>query len=92
MPGDPREYRQHATRCAELARNVKDVEFRASYLALSKQWETFAAELEAAEQRLKQLNESAANNFDLEQCDASGAGEGARSGAPMQTMFHPKQQ
>ena len=70
MPGDPRECRQHATRCAELATNVKDIEFKATYLALAKQWEMFAAELEAAEATLKELNEGAVNDRDSEQCDA----------------------
>jgi hypothetical protein len=46
MPGDPRKCRVRTLRCAELATNVKDVEFKASYLALSKQWEMFAVELE----------------------------------------------
>ena len=49
MPGDPRECRVHALRCAELAINVKNIEFKATYLALSKQWEMFAVELEGAE-------------------------------------------
>ncbi len=69
MPGDPKECRQHATRCAELAANVKDIEFRASYLALAKQWEAFADELEETEATLKALNESAVNEFESEQCD-----------------------
>ena len=92
MPGDPREYRQHATRCAELATNVKDVEFKATYLALSRQWEMFAAELEAAEAKLKELNEGAVNNCDPEPCDAGRGSQGGYSNAAMQTMLHPEQQ
>jgi hypothetical protein len=62
MPGDPRECRQHAVRCAELAINVKDVEFKAAYLALSKQWEMFAVELEGAEAMLSELNKNVEND------------------------------
>ena len=62
MPGDPRECRQHALRCAELATNVKDAEFKATYLALSKQWEMFATELEGAEAMLDGLNGNAENS------------------------------
>jgi len=49
---------------------MKVVEFKATYLALAKQWEMFAAELEAAEATLKELNEGAVNNRDSEQCVA----------------------
>jgi hypothetical protein len=59
MPGDPRECRQHAVRCAELATNVKNDEFREAYLALSKQWEMFAVELEGAEAMVNSLNKNA---------------------------------
>lgn len=69
MPGDPRECRQHAMRCAELAANVKDVDFKATYLALAKQWEMFAAELEEAETTLKELNEGAINNCETGLCN-----------------------
>ncbi len=59
MPGDSRECRQHAVRCAELATSVKNDEFREAYLALAKQWEMFATELEGAEAMLNTLNENA---------------------------------
>jgi Tfp pilus assembly PilM family ATPase len=62
MPGDPRECRQHAVRCAGLAVNVNDVEFKAAYLALSKQWEMFAVELEGAEAMLSELNKNVEND------------------------------
>lgn len=63
MYGDPRECRQHAVRCAELAINLKNAEFKAIYLALSKQWEMFALELEGAESMLSELNQDTPNNY-----------------------------
>ncbi len=63
MPGDPRECREHALRCAELATNVKDVEFKATYFALSKQWEMFAVELEGAAAMLSEINPNAGNSY-----------------------------
>lgn len=62
MPGDPRECRRHAVRCAELAINVKDAEFKAIYLALSKQWEMFALELEGAEAMLSGISQNTENS------------------------------
>jgi len=49
MSGDPKECRAHALRCAELAANAKTSQLRATFLGLSKQWETFAVELEKAQ-------------------------------------------
>jgi hypothetical protein len=48
MPGDPKECRLHAIRCADLAAEAKTAHLRATFPGLSKQWEMFATELEKA--------------------------------------------
>ena len=46
MPGDPKQCRMHALRCAELAAKARTAQLRATFLGLSRQWEKFALELE----------------------------------------------
>jgi hypothetical protein len=48
MPGDPKECRRHAARCAEMAVAARTPELRAKFLGLSKTWERLAIELEDA--------------------------------------------
>ena len=48
MPGDPKECRRHAARCAELAVAARTPHLKATFLALSKNWESFAIQLENA--------------------------------------------
>jgi hypothetical protein len=48
MASDPKEYRKHAARCAELAVFARTPVLRAAFLGLSKNWERFAIELEGA--------------------------------------------
>jgi hypothetical protein len=45
MPGDPKECRQHAERCAELARLASTPEGRDTFLALQMTWIRLASEL-----------------------------------------------
>jgi hypothetical protein len=47
MPGDPKECRKHAARCAELAMTARSHELKAALLELSKNWESLAISLEA---------------------------------------------
>jgi hypothetical protein len=47
MPGDPKECRKHAARCAELAMTARSPELKAALLELSKNWENLAISLEA---------------------------------------------
>jgi len=54
MPGDPKECRFHAVRCAQLAAEAKTADMRATFLGLSKQWEKFATELEKAHAFIEQ--------------------------------------
>jgi hypothetical protein len=42
MPGDPKEYRKHALRCAELAVAARPLQLKTPFLKLSKNWEKFA--------------------------------------------------
>lgn len=46
MPGDPKECRQHAERCGELARMARTTEERDKFQALQLTWIRLAAELD----------------------------------------------
>jgi hypothetical protein len=46
MPRDPKEYREHAVRCAELATQANTEMLKAHFVGLSKTWERLANELE----------------------------------------------
>jgi hypothetical protein len=48
MPGDPKECRRRAARCAELAVATRTPQLRATFLELSKKWEKLAIQLENA--------------------------------------------
>jgi phage-related tail protein len=48
MPGDPKECRKHAARCAELAVAARTQQLRNTFLELSKNWEKLAIQLEDA--------------------------------------------
>ena len=54
MPGDPKECRQHARRCAELARTP---EAREQFLSLQQSWMRLAAALENAKAFIAALDE-----------------------------------
>jgi hypothetical protein len=60
MPGNPKECRAHAARCAELAVKARTAQLRATFLDLSKNWENFAIQLENA---FAQLAESEDNRL-----------------------------
>jgi hypothetical protein len=46
MPGDPKECRLRALRCAELAKTAKTEQLKATLLDLSKNWVKLAESLE----------------------------------------------
>jgi hypothetical protein len=48
MPGDPKECRKHARRCAELASIATTPEAREQFLSLEQSWMRLAADLEQA--------------------------------------------
>ena len=48
MPGDPKECRRNAARCAELAVAARTLQSKAMFLELSKSWEKLAIQLEDA--------------------------------------------
>jgi hypothetical protein len=48
MPGDPKECRGHALRCAELAMKARTPQLKSMFLELSKNWEKLAIQLENA--------------------------------------------
>ena len=49
MPGNPKECRQRALRCTELAKKATDSQLQAVLRMLAKRWLRMAAELELAE-------------------------------------------
>jgi hypothetical protein len=48
VPGDPKECRKHAARCAEMAVAARPPQLKTAFLALSKNWESLAIQLEDA--------------------------------------------
>jgi len=46
MPGDPRECRRHAVRCADLAHSARTPELKQTLIELSRNWLKLAIELE----------------------------------------------
>jgi hypothetical protein len=46
MPGDPKECRRHAARCAELAATARTQQLKATLLELSANWVKIAGDLE----------------------------------------------
>jgi hypothetical protein len=57
MPGDPKECRQHARRCAELASIATTPESREQFLSLQQSWMRLAADLENAKAFIAGLDE-----------------------------------
>jgi hypothetical protein len=57
MPGDPKECRQHAERCAELARLATTIEDRNKFLSLQMTWVRLALELDQAGALIKAMQE-----------------------------------
>ena len=58
MPGDPKECRQHARRCAELASVATTPEAREQFLSLQQSWMRLAADLENAKPSLPRSTRS----------------------------------
>jgi hypothetical protein len=57
MPGDPKECRQHARRCAELASAATTQEAREQFLSLQMSWIRLAADLENAKAFIAAMDE-----------------------------------
>ena len=49
MPGDPKECRLRAFRCAELAANARAPQLKATLLELSANWQKLAGDLEVTQ-------------------------------------------
>jgi hypothetical protein len=61
MPGDPKECRQHARRCAELASAATTAEAREQFLSLQQSWMRLAADLENAKRFIAAMDEMEAD-------------------------------
>ena len=57
MPGDPKECREHARRCAELAKAATTQEAREQFLSLQMSWIRLAADLDNAKAFIDAMNE-----------------------------------
>ena len=57
MPGDPKECRHHAQRCAELASVATTQEAREQFISLQQSWMRLAADLENAQTVIAALDE-----------------------------------
>ena len=57
MPGDPKECRQHAERCGELARLASTLEARDQFLSLQMTWIRLASELDQAGALIRAMQE-----------------------------------
>ena len=57
MPGDPKECREHAKRCAELAKAATTPEARDQFLSLQMSWIRLAADLDNAKAFIDALDE-----------------------------------
>jgi hypothetical protein len=57
MPGDPKQCRTHAARCAELAVTASTPQLKATFLELSKNWEKLAIRLEEAFAKIDEIEE-----------------------------------
>ena len=59
MPGDPKECRLHAFRCAELAADARTPQVKSTLLELSANWQKLARDLEATHALLAEEDASA---------------------------------
>jgi hypothetical protein len=75
MPGDPKECRTHAARCAAMAAAARTPYLKATFLELSKNWEKLAIQLENA---FAQLAESQDNRSNVQSLSTRLAGFGKR--------------
>jgi len=57
MPGDPKECREHARRCGELAKVATTQEAREQFLSLQMSWIRLAADLDNAKAFIDAMNE-----------------------------------
>jgi hypothetical protein len=53
MPGDPKDYREHAKRCLKIAQEATNPALRASLEDIAQQWLRLAADLEATKPLLE---------------------------------------
>ena len=57
MPGDPNRFREHARRCAEIARHSASSEVRDHFTSLEESWLRLAVELESGGKLLDLIGE-----------------------------------
>jgi hypothetical protein len=57
MPGDPNRCREHARRCAEIARQTASPQVRDHFTSLERSWLRLAAEIESGQKLLDLIGE-----------------------------------
>ena len=57
MPGDPNRCREHARRCAEIARHAASLEARDHFTSLEQSWLRLATEIETGQTLLDLIGE-----------------------------------
>jgi len=65
MPGDPRECRQHAVRCLELARTVSSPLAKEKFVSLAATWMQLAVQLEMTLSLLESEQRTGAGLIDV---------------------------
>jgi hypothetical protein len=63
MPGDPKEYREHAKRCLKIAQEATNPALRASLEDIAQQWLRLAADLEATKALLEEWGDPCASRL-----------------------------
>ena len=64
MPGDPKECREHAKRCLEMASETKHLPLKDSLIDIANHWMRLATELEATKRLLAEWGDPRFNNPD----------------------------
>ena len=56
MPGDPRECRQRAMRCLQLAADASNESVKEKFVSLAATWQSLANQLEATQALIEQVD------------------------------------
>jgi hypothetical protein len=63
MPGDPKDYREHAKRCLQIAQETTNPALRSSLQEIAQQWLRLAADLEATKPLLEEWGDPCASQL-----------------------------
>jgi hypothetical protein len=63
MPGDPKDYREHAKRCLQIAQETTNPALKASLEQIAQQWLRLAADFEATKPLLEEWGDPCASRL-----------------------------